>query len=31
MRPPGEKRSHIGEIKHVQSVLHTHTSINIKY
>jgi len=31
MRSSGEKSSHIGDTKQVQSVLHPHTSINIKY
>jgi len=31
MRSSGEKSTHIGEIKRVQSVSHPHASTNIKY
>jgi len=30
MRSPGKKSTSIGETKHVQSMLHPHTSIDIK-
>jgi len=29
MQSSDEKSSHVGETKHVQSMLHSHTSINI--
>jgi len=30
MRSPGKQITYIGETKHVQSMLHPHTSIDIK-